>query len=88
MLDYMQDSLSKMLPLKCTMNFNFIDKMSKAIIKHNVEYGLEELLNSQNLEKITEEFIACMKCKLLKRAYVIIKKLVLDEKFRFLKTYF
>ena len=69
------------------MNFNFIDNMSKKIQKQNAEYGLDELFDRQDLKEISKEFCESYKYKLCKRCTTIIKKIVFDDKFRFLKQY-
>ena len=36
--------------MKYIMNFNFIDSMSKEIVKLNINYGLDELFDKPNLK--------------------------------------
>ena len=38
--------------MKYIMNFNFIDRMSKDIVKLNINYGLDELFEKQNLKEL------------------------------------
>ena len=74
--------------MKYIMNFNFIDTMSKDIIKLNINYGLDELFEEKPPKELSKEFIECYECRLYQRARKIIKMIVLDEKFRFLEQYF
>ena len=36
--------------MKYIMNFNFIDSMSKDIVKLNINYGLDELFENSSLK--------------------------------------
>ena len=59
-LDYIENALKSILSMKYLMNFNFIDTMSKDIVKLNINYGLDELFEKPRLKRI------------IKRIYVVL----------------